>query len=95
MTKGRGDTPKIGVHRQSKESSAIENRVFGVEVICGDIEFKMTCSVNQLQMGGANLAIEVQRLALEKLSEELEQYTVPNAKELIFQFDNCGENKVI
>lgn len=94
MTSSRGDTPKEGVERRSKPGKTISNRVFGVQVICGPAEFMMYCSVDQLQMGGANLAIEVQRLAIEKLSFELEKNCMAMPKIINFQFDNCGENKV-
>ena len=93
MTSSRGDTPKEGVERQSKQSATILNRVFGVEVICGPAEFMMYCCVDQLQMGGANLSIEIQRIALEKLSHELELHNLIMPPVLQLQFDNCGENK--
>ncbi len=44
--------------------------------------------------GGANLAIEIQRLALEYLAEELGKRKLHMPRKLHFQFDNCGENKV-
>ena len=42
--------------------SYITNRVFAVQVICGPIDYLMYVCVDQLISGGANLAIEVQRL---------------------------------
>lgn len=94
MTSSKGNTPKEGVKRKGKEGKTVLNRVFGTQVICGPIEFMMYTSVNQLQMGGANLAIEVQRLAIEKLSFELEKHNLLMPRIMNFQFDNCGENKV-
>jgi hypothetical protein len=93
MTSSRGNTPKEGVGRRSKQTKAILNRVFGTQVICGPVEFLMYSSVDQLQMGGANLAIEIQRLAIEKLSIELEKRNLLTPRIITFQFDNCGENK--
>jgi hypothetical protein len=54
----------------------------------------MFTRVDQIVKGGANLTIEVQRVVLEKLSEELQKagYLMPPI--MNFQFDNCGENKV-
>ena len=95
MTSSRGNTPKEGVHRRSKPGKTILNRVFGTEVVCGPLEFTMYTSVDQMVMGGANLAIEVQRLAMEKLSLELEKRNMLMPRIMNFQFDNCGENKVM
>jgi len=53
----------------------------------------MYSSVDQMVMGGANLAIEIQRLAIEKLSVELEKQNLLMPRIMNFQFDNCGENK--
>ena len=94
MTSSKGNTAKEGVGRTSKPGKTILNRVFGTQVICGPVEFMMYSSVDQLQMGGANLAIEIQRLAIEKLSLELEKRNLLLPRIMTFQFDNCGENKV-
>jgi hypothetical protein len=94
MTSSKGNTPKEGVKRKGKEGKTVLNRVFGTQVICGPVEFMMYSSVDQLQMGGANLAIEIQRLAIEKLSFELEKHNLLTPRIMHFQFDNCGENKV-
>lgn len=52
--------------------ATILNRVFGIQVVCGPhINFMMYCSVDQLVAGGANLAIEIQRIAIMKLNDEL------------------------
>jgi hypothetical protein len=55
----------------------------------------MYVSVDDTIPGGANLGIEVTRLALEKLSEKLEALGFVMPKELHFQYDNGGENKVL
>jgi hypothetical protein len=44
--------------------------------------------------GGANIMIEVQRQALIDLAIMLKKQNQKMPKEFIFQFDNCGENKV-
>jgi hypothetical protein len=54
----------------------------------------MYICVDNLIKGGANLTIEIQRVALRKLSEILEADGLQMPRELNFQFDNCGENKV-
>ena len=73
MTLQTGNTPKIGSGRLSKIGNVITNRLFGVQVICGPLNFMMYISVDNMISGGANLAIEIQRKAIEKLSEELEK----------------------
>lgn len=55
----------------------------------------MYVSVDDTIPGGANIGIEVTRLALQKLSERLEAEGLEMPMELNFQFDNGGENKVI
>lgn len=52
MANGRGDTPKEGVSRRSKQSSAITSRVFGCEVICGPVDFMCYVVVDQMVQGG-------------------------------------------
>ena len=95
MTESKGNTPKEGVHRQSKQAKYIRNRLFAVEVICGPVDLMLYVSVDNTMAGGANLAIEIQRLALEYLSKELEKHKLRMPRKLHFQFDNCGENKAI
>ena len=73
MTLQTGNTPKVGQHRSSKAGQVITNRLFGVQIICGPIKFMMYISVDNMISGGANLAIEIQRKAIEKLSKELEK----------------------
>ena len=94
MTESKGDTPKEGVNRQSKQHKHIKNRLFAVEVICGEIDMMIYVSVDQTIAGGANLGIEIQRLGLEFLAAELEKRNQTMPRRLHFQFDNCGENKV-
>ena len=94
MTESKGDTPKEGVKRQSKQAKHIKNRLFAVEIICGDINMMIYVSVDQTIAGGANLAVEIQRLGLEYLTKELEKRNQIMPRRLHFQFDNCGENKV-
>jgi hypothetical protein len=54
----------------------------------------MLVNVDQLIPGGANLSIDIQRLAIQRLGEVLkERYNQEVPKTLYFQFDNCGENK--
>lgn len=81
MSSWKCDTPKEGVQRVLKQSNTIMNRLIGIEVICGKLDFRMYCSVDQLQVGvgvgGANLCIEVQRLALQRLSVLLEKDNLP------------------
>lgn len=94
MTLQTGNTPKVGQHRSSNAGQVITNRLFGVQIICGPIKFMMYISVDNMISGGANLAIEIQRKAIEKLSEELEKRTMLMPPIMYWQFDNCGENKV-
>ncbi len=94
MTESKGDTPKEGVKRQSKQPKSIKNRLFAVEVISGPVNLMLYISTDQTIPGGANLSIEIQRLALEYLSKELGKLGLRMPRKLHFQFDNCGENKV-
>ena len=73
----------------------IKNRLFTVQVICGDIQYYMNISVDQLMPGGANLAIEIQKIAMEQLSQDLAALGLAFPPIVNWQFDNCGENKVI
>lgn len=94
MTESMGSTPKVGSSRHSKPGKQIKNRLFTVQVICGAAcQFYMNVSVDQLIAGGANLAIEIQRVAIETLATELAKLGQELPKIINFQFDNCGENK--
>ena len=94
MTESTGSTPKVGRDRHSKPSKQIKNRLFTVQVICGDLNYYMNLSVDQLMPGGANLAIEIQRIAMERLSKDLSNLGLEMPPIVHWQFDNCGENKV-
>jgi hypothetical protein len=94
MTESKGDVPKEGAQRQSKQQKCIKNRLFAVEVICGPVNLMLYVSVDNTMAGGANLAIEIQRVGLEYLTKELEVKGLRMPRTLHFQFDNCGENKV-
>lgn len=95
MTNMTCATPKVGVKRHSHAGKQIDSRVIGVEVICGSIETVFLYYTDNLVSGGANIMIEVIRQAQIDLARLLkkEGYNMP--KEIAFQFDNCGENKVI
>ena len=54
----------------------------------------MYISVDNMISGGANLAIEIQRKSIEKLSDELQKRNLLMPSTMYWQFDNCGENKV-
>ena len=70
MTESKGNTQVV--NRQSKQAKYIKNRLFAAEVICGPVDLMLYVSVDNTMAGGANLAIEIHRLALEYLSKELE-----------------------
>jgi hypothetical protein len=53
----------------------------------------MLVNVDQMIPGGANLAIDIQRLAIERLGEALQAENMLMPRKFNFQFDNCGENK--
>ena len=94
MTESKGDTPKEGVHRKSKQTKSIKNRLFAVEVICGPVNLMLYVSTDNTMAGGSILAVEIQRLALDYLAKELEKHGLHMPRRLHFQFVNCGENKV-
>jgi len=88
------ETPKVGKDRHSKGTQTMESRVIGVEVFCGTIETTFLYFTDNMVSGGANIMIEVQRQALIDLAIMLKKQNQKMPKEFIFQFDNCGENKV-
>ena len=94
MTIQRCNTPKFGKTRHSTAKAQIESRVIGVEAYCGPVEAVFLYVTDNMVSGGANIMIEVQRQALIDLAAELKKYGKRMPKEFIFQFDNCGENKV-
>ena len=95
MTESRGDCPKEGKKRHSNPGNVIKNRLFAVQVICGPIDAILYVSVNQTISGGANLAIEIQRVAIAELTKLLGRHKMILPRTQYWQFDNCGENKVI
>lgn len=84
-------TPKIGYKRHSHAGAQVDSRVIGVEVVCGTIDTVFLFVADNMVPGGANLIVEVVRQAQIELARLLNG-ELP--KELICQFDNCGENKV-
>ena len=94
MTESKGDTPKEFVKRHSKPTNPIKNRLFAVEVISGPVNLMLYISVDATILGGANIAVEIQRKALQFLAEELGRRALCMPRKFHFQFDNCGENKV-
>lgn len=96
MTESMGSTPKVGKFgNQSKPGKQIRNRLFTVQIICGALSYHINISVDQLVKGGANLAIEIQRVAMNHLAQQLANQGQSMPSILNYQFDNCGENKVI
>ena len=70
------------------------SRVIGVEVYCGPINTVFLYTTDNMVSGGSNIMIEIQRQALIDLSRLLKDEGMNMPKEMILQFDNCGENKV-
>jgi len=94
MTVMTCQTPKFGKRRHSTAKSQIESRCIGVEVYCGPVQSVFLYFTDNMISGGSNIMIEVQRQALIDLAAELKKHSKNMTKEFIFQFDNCGENKV-
>ncbi len=95
MTESRGDYPKEGKKRHSNPGKVIKNRLFAVQVVCGPIDAILYISVDQTMSGGANLTVEIQRVAMEHLTKMLAKEKLLLPRIQYWQFDNCGENKVI
>jgi hypothetical protein len=96
MTSMAGNTPKVGKnHHSSPKSTYMVSRVIGVEVYCGPINTVFLYTTDNMVTGGSNIMIEIQRQALIDLSKLLKKEGMNMPKEMIFQFDNCGENKVL
>jgi hypothetical protein len=89
-----GDTPKWTKENQSQQNNKIENRNIGVHMVCGPINEYVSISTNDTIPGGANVMIEVTRMAIEILAEKLATIGLVLPKVLGVQYDNCGENKV-
>ena len=88
------NTPKFGGKRKANVSKQIESRVIGVEVYCGPVKEVFFYYTDNLVSGGANIMVEVQRQALIDLEILLKEKNCILQDKMIFQFDNCGENKV-
>ena len=95
MTESAGDSPKEGCQRHSNPGKVIKNRLFAVQVVCGTIDVILYISVDQTIPGGANIAVEIQRVALDYLAKVLEAKKLLMPRIQYWQFDNCGENKVL
>jgi hypothetical protein len=63
-------------------------------MVCGPINEYVSISTNDTIPGGANVMIEVTRMAIEILAEKLAAIGLVLPKVLGVQYDNCGENKV-
>ena len=63
-------------------------------MVCGPIDEYVSISTDNLIPGGANVLIEVTRMAIEILAEKLAAINYVLPKNLGVQYDNCGENKV-
>jgi hypothetical protein len=98
MTAMRGDTPRFGRTRKSKGDCGAQhvgNRVIGVEVYCGPVDCVFLYHTDNIPSGGANIMIEIQRQAMIDLARILrEEHSMEMPRHMMFQFDNCGENKV-
>jgi hypothetical protein len=88
------NTPKFGKARHSTAKAQIDSRCIGVEVYCGPVQTVFLYFTDNMISGGSNIMIEIQRQALIDLAAELKKRGKCMPKEFIFQFDNCGENKV-
>ena len=89
-----GNTPKWTKGRKSQQNNVIENRNIGVHMVCGPINEYVSISTDNTIPGGANVLIEVTRMAIEILAEKLAAIGFVLPKTLGVQYDNCGENKV-
>ena len=63
-------------------------------MVCGPINEYVSISTDNTIPGGANVLIEVTRMAIEILAEKLALIGYVLPKSLGIQYDNCGENKV-
>jgi hypothetical protein len=96
FTELKGDSPRFkSVTAKTKGMAKNTNRIFGVEVVCGDIVETFLYYADQFIAGGANILIEVQRQAMSDLANLLAKDGHPMPTILNFQFDNGSENKVI
>ena len=88
-----GNIPNYGPGRKVNRNNFIENRLFGIEIISGPIEFTMFVLSDNTIPGGANTTIDVLRIAQDELSIALEEHGFEMPKKINYQFDNGGENK--
>ena len=95
MTEQRGDSPKEGKKRHSNPGKVVKNRLFAAQIIAGPVDAILYISVDQTISGGANIAVEVQRVATEHLTKMLAAEKMHLPKIQYWQFDNCGENKAL
>ncbi len=79
----------------NKNCTKIANRTIGVEVVCGPVKGMFLYHAGDFVGGGANLIVEIQRLAMSDLADLLKKKGMKLPKHGMFQFDNCSENKVI
>jgi hypothetical protein len=95
MTESRTVSPKDKRNTKGAviEVGSIANRVMGVEVICGPINTTFLYYTGDFTSKGSNLMVEVIRQALSDLRDQLALlgFTLPT--DIVFSFDNCGENK--
>ena len=99
MTAVKGNTPRKGNRELKKDSKKITSRIIGVEVHCGPIHGTMLYYTDNVTAGGASIIIEVTRQALLDLQKllaechDLSNDPLDMPQHIIFQFDNCPENK--
>ena len=78
MTNTVGDTPKIGKegHQSSadKNATTAQTRTIGVQVVCGPVESMFLYHTSDFVKGGANIMVEVQRLAMSDLAKLLAKH---------------------
>jgi len=89
-----GNTPKWTKVTKTQQSNVIENRNIGIHMVCGPINEYVSISTDNTIPGGANVLIEVTRMAIEILAEKLAAIGFVLPTSLGVQYDNCGENKV-
>ena len=95
MTIYTTNTPKLyKTNSKGGLTKKIESRIIGVEVVCGDIDTMFIYYTDNMVGGGSNILIEVQRQAIYGLQKLLAVRGQLLTQKILFQFDNCGENKV-
>lgn len=94
MTIYTTNTPKLSKTKTKETVKTIESRIIGVEIVCGLINTTFLYFTDDMVSGGAAIMVEVQRQALADLEALLAESGRIMPKKIVFQFDNCGENKV-